>query len=447
MILLESSLHKQFVEEITDALSNKEYRNLTYFLDTTSVADGFLATLDSRISSQFWGLDVSTSLNNWFLNIPNWLNKILDPRTQPDESSSVLYYLWEHFSTHLISSLRMARLRSGIPPRGGVLAFVGGGYICLILKYEFTGNQPRVHPVTMISNPQSVFDFWGAIDSVSGSARNQLKQILASGHKLISHRGTLIHVDRRKDMDVFGPSIDTLVLAEVLAQAIYESNDNSRIKVAMEIGCGNGLLTVSLFKHLADLVELFSIDSDLNAVACTARNLDSVKPTKGLIHHPNIYLINGTFNPDVLNRKFDLIVCNPPYIPFPLNHLNNDLKTGDYIKAVGGTDLCELVVKSSYSLLNPGGRLLIMTSSLVLDEVTSWIPNTCNLQFALGNEGFEVLFDVEAVLSQPNWLEYLVEERGLIMKKKEMYYHTLHPLWIISTAKLYEQDSAEFQGN
>ncbi|MCL4299778.1 MAG: methyltransferase [Anaerolineae bacterium] len=446
MILLRSSLHTQLVEEIVGTRSNGNFRGLTHLLNTASVADGFLATIDPQVFSQFWEPGAPRSIKNWFVNIPTWLNGILDPRTKTDEVSSVLYYLWEHFSTHLVNSLHVARLRSGIPSCGGILAFVGGLKICLVLKYEFIGNQPRIRPVTIISDPQSVFDFWGAIDSASGSARNQLKQILVSGHKIIAHRNVLIHVDRSKDSDVFGPSIDTLVLAEILAQAIYEGNDKKRFKVAMEVGCGNGLLTVSLLKNLPSLTELFSIDAEFSAVACTARNLRNVKSNE-MEHSLAVHLINGGFDPDLLNRKFDLIVCNPPYIPFiNSGQIDKSLRVGDYITAVGGTDLCELLIKSSYDLLNPGGRLLIMTSSLILASVASWIPTGCNMEYALWPNGFEVLFDVEAVLSQPKWVEYLLKEHGL-KKKKGMYFHTLYPVWIIRPDLVHEQNPIEFPGS
>jgi len=45
-------------------------------------------------------------------------------------------------------------------------------------------------------------------------------------------------------------------------------------------------------------------------------------------------------------------------------------------------------------------------------------------------EGFEVVFDVEAVLNNEKWLEYLLKQGGLLSIQDGIYYHKLFPIWI-----------------
>jgi hypothetical protein len=87
-------------------------------------------------------------------------------------------------------------------------------------------------------------------------------------------------------------------------------------------------------------------------------------------------------------------------------------------------------------LLSESGRLLIMASSLCLDEFMSYMPNHVSVRRPLGDEGFEVLFDVEAVFNRPEWLAYLVDEKGLI-PRGDSYYHRLHPIWVEPQASLF----------
>jgi methylase of polypeptide subunit release factors len=250
----------------------------------------------------------------------------------------------------------------------------------------------------------------------------------------VAHRGTLVHVDRRLDTHVFGPSIDTLVLAEVLAQEVFESNDWT-FETAIEVGCGNGLLTAALANNAKGLRELFALDMSFNAVACTARNVSSTRRffSKG---HAEIYYVAGKFKPNMFSRHFDLIVCNPPYIPIPDNlELSGELAS-DYSHAVGGTALAKELLQQSPRLLSDNGRLLIMASDLSLSDFLAYIPDHVSVRRPLGDAGFEVLFDVEAVFNKSDWLSYLINERGLLCKNGS-YYHRLHPLWIEPQRKLF----------
>jgi hypothetical protein len=200
-----------------------------------------------------------------------------------------------------------ARTQADIPINGGLLAFVGGLSKCIVVDYAFAGRVPRLAPVAVIDDPRSAFDFWTAIDTASMTplARNRLKAVIASGHKLIAHGQTLIHVDRRTEADVFGPSIDTLVMAEILAA--YLSRAGEHVSRVLEVGSGSGMLSAIVAKYASALQELFAIDLQFQAVACTNKNLK----INGFPSTAAEYLIKARFEPTIFTGSFAPCVPSP----------------------------------------------------------------------------------------------------------------------------------------
>ncbi len=435
MIPPRTKLHQRLVKAVQDALSSGRAERWERLLHEYPVADGFSAVLDPSVEETLFSGVQGKNLDAWLLNISSWLNSVLDPRFPRTVESSVLYCLWDRFASVLAENLRRGRVEGGIPSSGGVLAFAGGLSKCMVIHYAFSGHMARLDPVAVIDSPRSAFDVWAAIDQATPSARNILKAILASGHKLISHRGVLTHVDRRHEASVFGPSIDTLVMAEILARDLYEESFlrgpefREEPGLALEIGSGSGFLSAGLARHLSWLTELCCVEIDFQAIACTAKNLRLANVVPELGRRPRVHLITGSFDPELLNREFNLVVCNPPYIPLPPSRANGGKAGSAHFRAVGGLELIEGLLRNLHCFLRCGGRLLLMTSSVSLEATLRLIPPGCSVTRPLGDEGSEVLFDVEAVLDSPRWLSYLTRE-GNLYEKSGVYFHRLHPLWI-----------------
>jgi methylase of polypeptide subunit release factors len=369
----------------------------------------------------------TSSFDEWILKIDEWLSDLWNPCTEASVASVLLSILWDAFERDLADNLRRARVAAGIPPSGGVLAFVAGLTKCIVIRYRFAGLTPKLDPVAVIDHPLSAFDFWGAIDEANANSRNLLKSILASGHKLIYHRGVLAHVDRRTDSSVFGPSIDTILMAELLAREYFEHERESPVSTVLEIGSGSGFLSAGVALHLKTLKELVCIDADSQAVTCTAKNIKIAAAVPGVAPFTS-HLIVGPFSPNLLGRKkFDLIICNPPYIPKPrLVELD---RSSDYLLAVSGTELLKEVVEAAPGLLTDSGQLLLMLSDLSFGALPGVQKK---LAFPLGPRGFQVIFDVEAALSNTRWMDYLKETCGLTNDPRDerVHFHTLHPGWM-----------------
>lgn len=427
MILLGSQRHNALKQALATAERDGRIGRCAepFRADSAGGSDGYLAILDHGLSSALFSAS-NLELDGWLMNIDQHTKSVQKASAEADLGLQLFYQVWRNTADTIARGLRYGKLDGEIPQKGGILLFLAGLSRCVVLDYDFISDTPRLRVLAVIRDPRSAFDLWTAIDHADIMARNALKAFISTGHKIIAHRGVLIHVDRRHDVGVFGPSIDTLVMAELLAQQLFENE--YLYETALEVGSGNGLLSSALASHGGKhLKELFSIDMSPAAVACTIRNVTC--NLSGLNLTANNYFISGFFDPTLFRREFDLIVCNPPYIPLPPSMQAATTAAADYLHAVGGLELAETLIRNSASMLKPGGRMLIMASSLSRKELLAAIPDNVTVSFPLGNDGFEVLFDVEAVFHQPFWLKYLIQERGLI-SRDDAYFHHLHPIWL-----------------
>lgn len=77
------------------------------------------------------------------------------------------------------------------------------------------------------------------------------------------------------------------------------------LKSVLDLGCGSGFIGIAIKKALTDQVELTLSDFDLQALKQSQINLQ-INQVKAQIAQSD-WLAN-------INGKFDLIVCNPPYL-------------------------------------------------------------------------------------------------------------------------------------
>ena len=105
--------------------------------------------------------------------------------------------------------------------------------------------------------------------------------------------------------------------------------------------------------------------------------------------------------------KFDLLICNPPYVP-----RRDSIDDNPY----EGVELLYHLVHSGQDYLNPGGVLLINISSLCWNIVFKKKPFMKIKIF----EKMEVPLKVNNILNNRAWLSYL-EKNGLKKRYKNGY--------------------------
>ena len=146
--------------------------------------------------------------------------------------------------------------------------------------------------------------------------------------------------------DVYQPAEDTYLL---LRAALAEARPGTLV---LEIGCGSGFVSQELGQKVARLI---ATDINPHAVrAARARGIEVVRAD----------LFQG------IKGKFDLILFNPPYLPT----LSQE-RTGQWIDYAldggeSGRKTIDRFLKDLAGHLRPGGRALLLISSLTgLTEV------------------------------------------------------------------------------
>lgn len=108
------------------------------------------------------------------------------------------------------------------------------------------------------------------------------------------------------DEGVFCPRNETELLVDNLLKYIKKMKFLSRIKI-LDMCCGTGVIGISTKLNYIDDIDLTLVDINEKACINSQKNLDFHKVQANVI---NSDLFNKLIN------KFDVIVCNPPYIAF-----------------------------------------------------------------------------------------------------------------------------------
>ena len=119
------------------------------------------------------------------------------------------------------------------------------------------------------------------------------------------------------DRSVLIPRPETEVLIDLILSQINNKNNYFNI---LDIGTGSGCILVSLLKELTKAKGI-GIDKSSKAIAVAKKNSISQQVDNRALFK-NVNLENIKFD-----KKFDLIVSNPPYLPdVSLKNLNSDIK-------------------------------------------------------------------------------------------------------------------------
>ncbi len=131
--------------------------------------------------------------------------------------------------------------------------------------------------------------------------------------------------------DYYKPAEDTLFISEYLK--------NEKGELALDIGTGSGFLAQVLSKNFKLVIATDIIFSALKKANETVENCICCNAA------------------DAINKNFDLIVCNLPYLPS--DELSDP--TVDGLKE--GVEIPSIIIKSASQKIRKGGKLVLLTSS------------------------------------------------------------------------------------
>ena len=152
--------------------------------------------------------------------------------------------------------------------------------------------------------------------------------------------------------DVLIPRPDT----EILVEEVIKIAENIPNPVILDLCTGSGAIAISLAKYIKN-VHICAIDISSKALEIAKKNaeLNGVKN--------NIDFIESNLFDKIKDKKFDIIVSNPPYIETEtIKRLSKDVQNEPKIALDGGKDGLDFYRKISengYKFLNRQGYLCL----------------------------------------------------------------------------------------
>lgn len=138
---------------------------------------------------------------------------------------------------------------------------------------------------------------------------------------------------------------------------------------ALDLCCGSGCLAIAL-KLACREADLTAVDISEDAIALTRRNADSLGA--------DIRILQGDLFAPVGERRFEMVLSNPPYIPRQeLKRLQEEVRKEPALALDGGEDglrFYRLIIRQAPRHLKPGGVLLLELGQGQAEQVADLLP-------------------------------------------------------------------------
>jgi len=178
------------------------------------------------------------------------------------------------------------------------------------------------------------------------------------------------------DRSVLIPRPETEVLIDLILSHINNKNNYFSI---LDIGTGSGCILISLLKELISAKGI-GVDKSSKAIAIANKNSISQQVNNRATFR-NLNLEEIKFD-----KKFDLLVSNPPYLPdVSLKNLNPDIKLYEpKIALQGGVQGVDFL----YKIINLASKILKINGLLALEIGDNQFHNLAKY---LSNNRFKIL--------------------------------------------------------
>jgi len=220
----------------------------------------------------------------------------------------------------------------------------------------------------------------------------------------------------QKYKNTFPANIDTLFLTNFLRERKL-----SFVRSAIDVGCGQGFVGQYLLEKYHDINTLVFTDINPYAIKLAKINIAMI-PKKMINKKKIIFNVSDTFDNIPKKIKFDLIVSNPPYVPYPkAKCVKGD---GPYL----GVYLLQKLIKESGNRLNKNGHLILNYSVISSDKVRKYLRNFNGK--IIDEKTKKVSFWIKEILQDKKFLRFLIR-KGLLEKKGDRYFQEIRVADII----------------
>ncbi len=216
--------------------------------------------------------------------------------------------------------------------------------------------------------------------------------------------------------DLWPPSIDSLHFANDLRKI---GPGLSEVRNVIDIGSGTGFLGIWFAKQNCQVKNLYFSDWLLLPLIFTHANAvnNDLSCSLNFLLGPN----TSWFKPDNSLENFDLIICNPPYLPdLGFQNLKKE-------STVSGTDLLEAIIRVGKK---KSKKVIISFSDIAFPEAAKIARmEGIDLEKCKINETpHQVPFRVPIAFNEPGYIKKLIKEKRLEERGNSefKYWHNIH---------------------
>lgn len=233
----------------------------------------------------------------------------------------------------------------------------------------------------------------------------QLVEIEAEGVKVLW----------RNAPEFWPASIDTIHMA----RDIVDSGILRGAQTVLDLGCGTGFLGLTAARNGRSVRHVVFSDWLLTPLLFSSVSWWRARTeSDGVTAEFRVGLETSWSYPRATRDTFDVVLCNPPYLPIPVEFSDIGLSS-----TVAGTDLLEHAVAEAPKLAK---RVVLSFSTLASPEVDTILRRTGRKLRPLGPSR-RVPFRVVQAYRNPKYLQWLLRERGLIYEPSS-YYQLWHEI-------------------
>jgi release factor glutamine methyltransferase len=257
----------------------------------------------------------------------------------------------------------------------------------------YTWPDSKVQYLHTFENPVLMRDHYKVSQIEDTVLRDTIFALYESRRKIVEYMDVRLNFDEDRYTRVWSPSIDTMLILKALNSA-----ELGAPKSGVEVGAGSGYIAKHLLETEPTLEEMTLIDINPNSESCWRDNIQTAKAR----------FVIGDAQKNLVG-PYDLIVCNPPYIPRPKSIDDN---------AYEGLGLAAYLIGSADSLLTEKGKIVLNLSNLSMPIVLPLIKKE-GLETRMLEE-LEVPLKVFNILNNRRWMAYL-SEHGLKKDRHDGY--------------------------
>jgi methylase of polypeptide subunit release factors len=291
--------------------------------------------------------------------------------------------------------------------------------------YVIAQDAQAVH-VASLQYPVLVSDY-AAIARQAPSVRDTVLKLMIESARRIEYGPVSYFVDRRRFRRVWAPNIDTLLLCHAIGLIKQKQNNKAQSFTGscIEVGCGNGFVSQYLLSTMPHMRSLQLVDTNRECIACSKSWIHDTRASFAVMSAAD-WFASSSSSSSTPPRKVDMIVANPPYIPYPVGG-SSSTEHSSY----AGLELLLQLLDNRRDYLHGGGKLIVNVSSVCLPIVLEYLNKKRSSSGNGGGSSLTALqelpdcelvcertvpFKVFNVLNNKAWLASLLQRKLLLLR-------------------------------